>query len=485
MRPPRSKCRSVLIGAAIAAGYIAVLAVLALQIDRRSFQDVHVRSMQVESALRSLTPENFDRVVAIPRIFPWQRAILVDESRDVLADSGWLENETLTSGGSGSLFAKRYATIGDLKRPPEIDEERLTRLLREAPISGYFGLLDARTIGAGRSVLWKGKAYGVALLVDKRDLIAAKHVDHVVLLASFLLILLLPAILMAFVYADLVLPLNRLARAVRDLERGSGKVGIELPGESRSDEIGLVGAAFGEALREARRSRERLKDFVDDVLHELKNPVSSLRGRLELTRMKGAGANGSFALATSELDRLLSEVGRTERLIASLSTLSAADSQELAGTCEPSALLEDLVAAYSALEKPVELENQLPEGATLPMDPEIFSRLVRILVDNAIDFSPPGAGATVFASASDSFVVVRVADRGPGVPPNLREWIFGRFAGTRKNGSEPHTGLGLAIARSLVSRIGSGDRRASIGVEDNPGGGAVFVLKLPLADRHS
>ncbi len=203
--------------------------------------------------------------------------------------------------------------------------------------------------------------------MDKRDLIAAKHVDHVVLLASFLLILLLPAILMA---------------------------------------------------------------FDDDVLHELKNLVSSLRGRLELTRMKGAGADGSFALAASELDRL-------------------------------------------------------PEGAALPMDPEIFSRLVRILVDNALDFSPPGAGAAVFASAGDDFVVVRVADRGPGVPPNLREWIFGRFAGTRKNGSEPHTGLGLAIARSLVSRIGSGDRRASIGVEDNPGGGAVFVLKLPLADRHS
>jgi signal transduction histidine kinase len=399
MRQRRIRIRSVLVAAAIAAAYVSVLAYLALQIDLRSFQDQHVRSMQTESLLRALSPESFERIGSIPLIFPWQRMLLIDESRSVVEDSGWLENETLTSGESGSLFASRYAEIGGLSRPPAIDEGRLARLLREAPTSGYFGLLDARTIAAGRSITWRGKGYGVALLADKRDLIAAKHVDHVILLISFFLVLLLPAILIVLVFARLALPLNRLAQAVRDLEGGSGGDGIELPGESRSDEIGLVSAAFGSALREARKSKEQLKDFIDDALHELKNPISSLRGRLELTRMKGPLAGASFALAPCEMDRLLADVGRTERLVASLATLSAADSQEVSGASRPSALLRDLVAAYAALGKPVELEDLLPADAALPVDPEVFSRIVRILVDNALDFSPPGERAIIAARA--------------------------------------------------------------------------------------
>jgi two-component system, OmpR family, sensor kinase len=486
MKRAGMKLRSVLVGTAIAAGYMAALAAVALQVDRRSFQDQHVRSMQVAALLSALTPESFLGARALPRVFPWQRALLIDGDRKVLADSGWLENDSLTSGDSGSIFAKRYAEIAGLKRPPSVDEERITRLLLEAPDSGYFGLVDARTIGAGRAAAWNGKVYGIAILADKRDLIAAKHLDHVVMLVAFLLVLLLPATLIALAYARLVLPLNRLAGAVRAMNPAApnGAVGrIELPGESRSDEIGLVSAAFGTALREARESGERLEEFVDDALHELKNPISSLRSLLELTRMRGAGADGAFALSPPELDRLLSDVGRTERLLGGLRALSAADSQEVAGMSRPSALLRDFVDAYSALGRRVALEDALPEDAALPIDPEAFSRLVRILVDNALGFSPPEAGATITAAAEDDYVTVRVADRGPGVPPNLREWVFLRFASTRKGRPEPHSGLGLAIAKSLVSRIRSEDRRASISVEDNPGGGAAFTLRLPRAAR--
>jgi two-component system sensor histidine kinase ChvG len=517
------KYRSLLAGAAMAAAYLAALAALALQVDRRSFRDLHVRSMQVEATLRSLSPEVLERGADIPRVFPWQRALLLDEGRRVLADTGWLENDTLTSGTPGYFLAGELARIGDLGRAPRIDEDRLTRLMRESPGPAWFGLLDARTIGAARAAWREGRGYGLVLLVDKRDLIAEKHLDRITLLVGFALVLLLPAGLMAFVFARLVLPLDRLARAVRALGEGGGdgrippggggpggaadgrpgadrgrhdgcpgpdRARIELPGEGRRDEIGYVSAAFGAALRDARRSGELLEDFVDDALHELKNPVATMRSRIELARMRGGapgaasgGAQGAApgpALEAADLDRLLADVGRIERLLAGLRDLSAADSQDTAGRCEPSALLEDLTHAYAELGKPVFLEDELPAGTALPVDPETFSRLVRILVDNALDFSPPGEAVRLSSSLEGDFVLVRVADRGPGIPPDRREWIFGRFASTRKGGAEPHSGLGLAIARSLASRIGSGERRASIRVADSPGGGAVFEFRAPL-----
>jgi signal transduction histidine kinase len=498
MNAPRFKYRIALAGAALAAVYLAALAALALQFDRQSIQDLNLRSLQVEAMLRGLGPESFEGAGSIPRVFPWQRSILVDEDRKVLSDTGWLGNDALVSGIAISPLSRPYSGAADLRRRPEVDEERLTRLVREAPESGWFGLLDARTIGAGRAVVRGGKGYGVALLVDKRDLIVAKHLDHVALLVAFVLVVLLPAMLVTFFFARLVLPLARLARAVGGLERdgapraaeGAPRAGagiadcaIELPGESRRDEVGLVSSAVGNALREARRSRSRLEDFINDVLHELKNPLASLRGRLELTRMREPGPEGAFTIGAGELDRLLADVGRAERLVSSLTALSAAESRDVSGASRPAELIRDLVAAYAELGRPVSLAPSLPEEAVVPADPEVVSGIIRILVDNALDFSPPGEGPTVSASLEGRYLVVSVADRGPGVPPNLREWIFGRFAGTRKGGAEPHSGLGLAIARSLASRIRIDGLRASIAVQDNPGGGAAFFLKLPLASR--
>jgi Signal transduction histidine kinase len=477
------KYRSVALVASFAACYLAALAILALQIDKRNFQDQHVRSMQVEALLRGLTLESFESVEAIPRVFTWQRALLLDDRRSILSDTGWLENDSLSSGGSGSIFARRSAELGGLERPPDVDERRLALLLREAPASGYFGLVNPRVIGSGRAVYRGGKSYGIALLVDKRDLIAAKHLDHVLLLASFFLVFLLPAVLVAFVFFRLALPLDRLASAVQGLGLRERDGEIKLPGESRADEIGLVSSAFGAALREARRSEEALARFVEDALHELKNPVASLRSRLELTRLKGILSDGAYALAPEELERLLFELGRTERLVAGLGTLSAADSQDVTGTAGPASLLSKLAEGYADLGKPLALALNLPADATIAMAPEAFGRVVRVLVDNALDFSPPGTIPEIRAWATESYALVRVSDRGPGVPPNLREWIFGRFASTRKDGPESHSGLGLAIARSLVSRIGSGESRASIEVEDNPGGGAAFVIRLPMAGR--
>ena len=96
----------------------------------------------------------------------------------------------------------------------------------------------------------------------------------------------------------------------------------------------------------------------------------------------------------------------------------------------------------------------------------------------AVSFSPPGAAVSILLEARPETVLVTVRDRGPGVPPEHAERIFDRFFSYRPqhSGHTAHTGLGLAIARSIVRAYG-GEMRA----RNHPQGGAVFEVELPLA----
>jgi len=99
---------------------------------------------------------------------------------------------------------------------------------------------------------------------------------------------------------------------------------------------------------------------------------------------------------------------------------------------------------------------------------------VRILIDNAMRYGPPGEPIELDTSTRDGVAGVSVADSGPGIPPEEREHIFERFHRGRAAGSESGFGLGLAIGRELAERMGGRTR-----VEDGSRGGARFLVELP------
>jgi signal transduction histidine kinase len=107
-------------------------------------------------------------------------------------------------------------------------------------------------------------------------------------------------------------------------------------------------------------------------------------------------------------------------------------------------------------------------------------RLVQVLVNllsNAVKFSPKGKSVEISSQADGVWVEVRVADQGPGIPLNLRDAIFEPFfqADSADSRSQGGSGLGLAISRTMVKEFGG-----SMGVEDRPGGGSVFWLRVPV-----
>jgi signal transduction histidine kinase len=109
-------------------------------------------------------------------------------------------------------------------------------------------------------------------------------------------------------------------------------------------------------------------------------------------------------------------------------------------------------------------------------DPGAVARMVRILIDNALRFSPAGEAIRVTAEYHGDRATLEVADHGPGVPPEERELIFERFQRGSRTGGEGGFGLGLAIGRELARRMGGELELAS----QTQGNGARFVLTLPI-----
>jgi signal transduction histidine kinase len=110
-------------------------------------------------------------------------------------------------------------------------------------------------------------------------------------------------------------------------------------------------------------------------------------------------------------------------------------------------------------------------------DPDAVARVVRILLDNALRYGPPGRAVTLSTTRADGRVGILVSDHGPGIPPEEREHVFERFHRGRAAGSESGFGLGLAIGRELAERMGGALRLA----EREPPG-ASFVLVLAAAE---
>ena len=275
---------------------------------------------------------------------------------------------------------------------------------------------------------------------------------------------------------------RRLARlraaAVRIAEEGPD---APAPADDGNDEVGDLARTLAAMREELRRQEEARRAFVSTASHELRTPLTSLQGTLELLeedlrdrRLDMEDAHEQVAAAQGELRRL-------SRLATELLDLSRLDAA-VPLRCEPVELgeLARAVAAEFALparDRGVEIDVVPPAGPCWARgDPGAVARVVRILIDNAVRHSPPGAPVLVIPAYHGDHATIEVADQGPGVPPEDRKRIFERFQRGTSASQAGGFGLGLAIGRELAGRM---DGTLRLG-EDRRTGGARFVLGLPI-----
>lgn len=275
--------------------------------------------------------------------------------------------------------------------------------------------------------------------------------------------------------------LRRLERLRQSaLEVSSGGVAVAPPRDDARDEVGDLARALAAMQESLVRQENARRAFVATASHELRTPLTLLQGMLELLdddlregRVDLDDAHEQVAGAQRQLRRL-------EHLASDLLDLSRLDS-EAPLRSEPVELgeLTRAVAAefdLRATDRGMSIDVVQPIAPCWAKgDPGAVARIVRILLDNALRFTPPGEAVRVAAAYHGERATVEVADAGPGVPPAERGLIFERFRRGSATGGEEGFGLGLAIGRELARRLG-GD----LTLADDAAPGARLVLSLPI-----
>jgi signal transduction histidine kinase len=270
-------------------------------------------------------------------------------------------------------------------------------------------------------------------------------------------------------------PLRDMAQAARRMETGDYGARVRT---TSVDEVGQLAQAFNRMSAELDQLERLRRDLVANVSHELKTPISALRAHLENL------LDGVERPDPETLQVMLAQSDRLGRLVDQLLDLSRLESGDVPLQREQVALAPLVSEVLSEIEvaradRGVALERRLAEDL-----PPVFADRERIhqvlfnLLDNAVRFTPDGGSVTVSAERHDGAVDVHVADTGSGIAPEHLPRLFERFyrvdpARSKKEGG---TGIGLAIARSVVEAHGG-----RIWAESSPGQGSVFTFELPVA----
>lgn len=222
------------------------------------------------------------------------------------------------------------------------------------------------------------------------------------------------------------------------------------------------------------------EDWRQMIAHDLRSPLTNVYAAIRLMQdAKGNPPEG--------LEKIVDAAERSCRRMIRLITLYLDVARIDAGVVElkPAAiLLADAVRAEiagqatSARDKKVQITASVPATLRVEADPEVLSRVIQNVLDNAVKFSPMGGVVTLAARADAGQAELTVKDSGPGIPPDEIPKVFDRFhqARERRLGRLQGTGLGLTFCREALKLMGGG-----IAVSSKPGEGATFAIRLPLA----
>lgn len=243
-------------------------------------------------------------------------------------------------------------------------------------------------------------------------------------------------------------------------------------------EMGKLSRTFNTMLEAIDGSVARLRRFIGDASHELRTPVTGIRGLAELYR-QGAVTDPEETRAL--IARIEAEATRMGLLVEDLLLLARLD-EERPLRCEPVDLVP--IAADAIEGRPVSLELLGDTDPVVTGDEDRLRQVVTNLVTNALTHTPAGTRIVVRVGVDEGEALLEVVDHGPGIPPEHGDRVFERFyrvdpARARDHERFPSTGsgLGLSIVKALVAAHGG-----TVGHRPTPGGGATFWLRLPLAE---
>ncbi|HEU5077580.1 MAG TPA: ATP-binding protein [Opitutaceae bacterium] len=256
----------------------------------------------------------------------------------------------------------------------------------------------------------------------------------------------------------------------------TGALDARVPMPKRNDDVAELVQYFNTVLDKNTSLLRAMREALDNVAHDLKTPLTSMRGTAELALSQ----NGGDAMLRDALGECVERADDVLRLLRALMEISEAEAGVLKlekVPCELGALASSAVDLYAEVADAREIKLTIETGEIAPIvaDTTRLRQAIANLVDNAVKYTPAGGAVKVRTEKRDGKAVLSVVDTGPGIPVAEQSRIWERLYRGDQSRSQSGLGLGLSLVRAIIEAHG-GTTRVSNGAE----GGAVFEIELPL-----
>lgn len=293
-----------------------------------------------------------------------------------------------------------------------------------------------------------------------------------ILLAVFPLAVLIGAVVGRLVLRKLLFPLEALRRSTASYRPGEN---MRLGVRAEARELAQLEDAFDELLQRLGRMLSREKRFSQEASHELRTPLTNLRLRLEKLKR----SVGQEAALSAQVDAALANLDSLDDLTESLLTLARSETADLPVTPVD---LSEVARESAGIARQVEIgshavEVEAGEEVLVRANEELLKRAVDNVVENACKYSGESGRIRVSVYVREGRGIVCIEDDGPGIPPDMRRYVFERFfRGPAHRNRVPGTGLGLSVVDAIAQRHGG---RVQTGPSEL--GGEKVCIEIPLA----
>jgi len=288
----------------------------------------------------------------------------------------------------------------------------------------------------------------------------------------FLISAVVGTIIILLAVRSIVKPIKRLSKAAKEVAKGNFEIEVKV---QNTDEIGQLTTDFNLMTRELRNIDILRKDFVSNVSHEFKTPITSIKGFAKLIR--DGKLSGDQIVEYSEI--IVDESERLSLLSSNLLKISELDSKVIREQSKLFSLDEQIRKTILILEnlwskKEIEFDIEL-DKVSISGDEHLLQEVWLNLIQNAIKFSEQKGIIKISIDKKDDIVKVGITDHGRGIAKEDQSHIFERFYMGDKSRSKSGNGLGLVIVKKIVE-LSNG----RIYFESNPEKGTSFFVELPL-----
>ncbi len=324
-------------------------------------------------------------------------------------------------------------------------------------------------------IMQNEQSNGLIFMGDPVDAIYDSFNSLLLTLATVYLLIAIPALIGSYLLAKSALqPIHKMSSELQSITSQDLNHHVAVP--NTEDEVSELAVTFNELLKRLHESFKRERQFIGDVAHELKTPVATLKGEIELALSKKR-TNEEYQKAFGETLIDVNRLSTTIRNILDLAWIGADKAISTNQQTDLTAVLVELkdIAVKLAAQKHIMVKSHIAEGIQVAGSEDKLSRAILNILDNAVKYTPTNETISIFLRTKNSEAVVEVIDSGNGILEKDLPHIFDRFYRGSKTAKTLGSGLGLAIAQGIIESHGG-----TISIASKVGKGTHVTISLPL-----